>query len=550
MGTLQRWLPALAIALLGLWLVPMQHTCLLACIPGDLGDARFNGVVLEHFYRWLGGHEASLLSPTFFHPMPGSLTFSDNHWGSGWLYAGFRALGADRYQAFDLWYLAGFAANFAVTHLVFRRMQFSPWASAIGAFAFTFALPAISKHGHAQLTYRFLVPVGLLLWQRCLQDGRWRWFAALSLVVTLQLYLSIYLGWFLILLLAAWAVAAMLLDRSWPRAWLADWQQRRRTSCPRERTLSLVLMAAAAVAVALLMYPYLHYAKLYHFGRGLGEVSTLTPRLQSYLLADLSGLWGGISQQLGSTLPARQEHQLFFGVGTLGLALFAAVRVRSRLAALSLLSLLLLFLLTLTIDRYSLYLALAALPGVGAVRAVSRIALVMALPLALLVAMAVDAVPRRRWGMALLITALVGLMSVEAATYNTNYIRRADALERTAALQRQMPATLPPDTVLFNPLREDEPYYVTELDGVILAQERNLPTLNGYSGNYPPGYAPQPTQPACEQAHVRLQAAANFAARHPKVSMNGSATAPVWVLGQGPCATSAAEPARPADPRR
>ena len=71
-----RWLAPVVLLALGFWFVPLAHTCHMACVPGDLGDARFNGVILEHFYRWLVGKEASLLSPSFFFPMPGAVTFS------------------------------------------------------------------------------------------------------------------------------------------------------------------------------------------------------------------------------------------------------------------------------------------------------------------------------------------------------------------------------------------------------------------------------------------------------------------------------------------
>ncbi len=537
MATARRagWLPPLLLLLLGIWLVPIAHTCQLACVPGDLGDARFNGVMLEHFHRWLRGWEASLVSPPFFSPMPGAASFSDNHWGTAWIYSAYRGLGADRYQAFDLWYLTGFVVNFGVSHVVFRRMEFSPMASAIAAFAFTFAMPVIAKHGHAQLTYRFLVPVGLLLWQRCIDDGRWRWLAAVSVVVVLQFYMSIYLGYFLLLLLAAWLAADCLLQRRWPRQWLLHWQARRKPGSVGEFQLSLGLAAVAGAGLVVLMFPYLHYSTLYGFGRGLGEIASMTPRPQSYLIADQSRIWGGLSALVGTDLPSRQEHQLFFGIGLLGLAAFGAVRTRAGLGWHALVSLGLLVLLTFTIGRYSLYLVLGALPGVGAVRVVARIALVMALPLALLVGVAVDAFPRERIGMKLALGVLVLIMGAESVMHRTNSFSIAEAKERIAAVRRQLPAVLPEAAVLFNPNRPDMPYYISELDGVILAQEMGRRSLNGYSGNFPPGYAAQPEKTPCEQARTRLAAAAVFGARHPQMLRPADIPTTAWIVGAGEC---------------
>ncbi|KKD57704.1 hypothetical protein VM57_02130 [Stenotrophomonas maltophilia] len=48
-------------------------------MPGDLIDARFNSVVLEHVYQWLRGDVESLWSPGFFYPVKDVLALSDNH---------------------------------------------------------------------------------------------------------------------------------------------------------------------------------------------------------------------------------------------------------------------------------------------------------------------------------------------------------------------------------------------------------------------------------------------------------------------------------------
>jgi len=45
------------------------------------------------------------------------------------------------------------------------------------------------------------------------------------------------------------------------------------------------------------------------------------------------------------------------------------------------------------------------------------------------------------------------------------------------------------DSIVFVTGRPDDPHIkAVELDGMIFAQDRHLPTLNGYSGNAPPGY--------------------------------------------------------------
>ncbi|MDV3436497.1 hypothetical protein R1H25_13590 [Stenotrophomonas sp. C2852] len=500
----------LLLLIVGFWLVPLALTCQLQCVPGDLGDARFNNVVLEHFYRWLGGHEASLVSPGFFYPMPGALTFSDNHWGTAWIYAIFRALGWDRYQAFDLWFLCGYLLNFVASHYVFRRLRFSPLASALAAFAFTFAMPVVARYGHAQLTYRFLIPIGLLLWQCFRGDGRWRWLAALALAVAAQFYISIYLGYFMLLFLAAWALAQWLLEGWGPRQWFEQWQHYPQGVVRRELILASLTIVAAAVMIAVLMYPYLHYSKLYGFQRAAAEIASLLPRPQSYLLADSSGVWGGLSQQLATRMPMRHEQQIFFGLGILGLmgvGLFMS-RLPSRWVALG--AIVIVVALTLSVGGVSLYMLLVKLPGVGSIRAMARIGLVLALPVALLVAVGVDALRTKGTAGLLVAGAFALAMVAESGSMHTVHFDIQTARLHDTGLRTQLPSQLPVDAVIFNPLRPEVPFYEDELDGVILAQSLGRPTLNGYSGNSPPGYTANVEASPEQQAEQRIGAAKAF----------------------------------------
>ncbi len=101
--------PVWILFLLGLWLVILRplgpH---LALVPGDLGDARFNNYVLEHFFHWVTGLTRDYWDAPFFFPFHQTITFSDNLLGSAPLYALFRWTGLDRESAFQGWYLLGY----------------------------------------------------------------------------------------------------------------------------------------------------------------------------------------------------------------------------------------------------------------------------------------------------------------------------------------------------------------------------------------------------------------------------------------------------------
>ena len=83
----------------------------LKAIPGDLGDARFNSVILEHSYKFLFEAGSNFWSPEFFYPFPGVLAFSDTHLGSVWSYVILRGLGLDREHAFQWWIIVGMCLN-------------------------------------------------------------------------------------------------------------------------------------------------------------------------------------------------------------------------------------------------------------------------------------------------------------------------------------------------------------------------------------------------------------------------------------------------------
>jgi len=180
-------------------------------IPGDMGDARFNSVVLEHGYQWLTGKTAQLWSPSFFYPYERVLGLSDNHFGSVWIYSTLRGFGLPREMAYSGWYVFGFLLNFIACGWVLRQAKFSPLASALGAFVFTFALPVLHQEGHAQLVYRFAIPMACFCWYRALVRRDLMSAAQAIFWCALQFMCAVYLGVFLAYCLAAMLLAFLLI---------------------------------------------------------------------------------------------------------------------------------------------------------------------------------------------------------------------------------------------------------------------------------------------------------------------------------------------------
>jgi hypothetical protein len=498
-------------------------------IPGDLGDARFNSVVLEHVYQWVTGKTSQLWSPTYFYPFERVLGLSDGHFGSNWVYSLLRSFGLSREMAYSGWYFFAFLLNFGVCAWVLRSLNYSVFAAAAGAFTFAFALPVLHQEGHAQLAYRFAVPLACFFWYRAVLQFDSVDFAKAIFWCAVQFMCSIYLGVFLVYCLIAIALALVIAGvvRGPLRLKVAmvvnsqpdlAVRTKNRRAIFQKSWLWYVLATIAVGAVFLLLREYKSIANDYQLMRPLDDLRSLIPTPSSYLLADNSIL----SRWIGSgvaNFPARSEHQMFIGIGVL--CLVAVGAWADTFARVCVLTLLALVGLTLMVADHSLYLWLLQLPGVDAIRAVSRIILVMLFPISGLVAAGADrllrlSASRGLWFQASLLVAIIFILSIESVYYQPHQAAVQTWVDRQRGLASLVSTALPNDTILFVTQRKAEPFYITELDAMIYAQDHQLATLNGYSGSTPPGYVyPDPCLPSA----ARLKA--YFAYRKiPEVEQN------------------------------
>jgi hypothetical protein len=468
-------------------------------MPGEMGDPRFNDYVLEHTYLWLVGRMPSFWNAPIFYPLPMTIAFSDNHIGTAFSYWLLRGAGFDRYDAYRGWFVLAYAVNFASAAYVLRRLGHRRVGTALGAFLFAFALPVTAQVDHAQLNYRFAVPLAVLALVQFRRAPKLAALLSLEFWTVWQFYCSIYLGYFLCLLLGA-AMLAFALPfalqqerraavRLWPRAALAAW----RKASPRQRGGFALGTVTFAALLAGLLYPYLQVSRLYGFSHGWREISEAMPRLGSYFYNDQSRLWAfpPLGIPVSSVIT---EQRLFIGFAApLTILLAVALRAGGRavldpLFATMALALALLFLATLSIHDVSVYRLLTLVPGVNAVRMVSRIIFVMLFPIALLLAGAVDAISTTRWPRPAVIAVLVPLAALLVLECSAIVPERSteaawqDRLRRVAA---SLPEALPDEPILLLAPRPGEEKTPSELDAMLLAQERGWSTLNGYSGNVP-----------------------------------------------------------------
>ena len=474
-----------------------------AWLPGDLGDTRFILLALEHGFRHLRGDlfDRALWSPAWaFFPHPDVLAYSENLIGDQLLYAPLRWIGLEPARAMGAWLVLCSLLNFATTALFGRTLRLSPLAAGAAATLFSFGMPRSQQLNHSQLMPQFWTPLCLLAlvcsWRRW-RESRLRaarlW-AAVSVACALgQVTAGIYLGGFLLLgLLGLGALAAAELRHHPRRTEIAGFL----------RGTAATWLASAAVALAVLSPFVSAYSQAHRElgGRHEGEVMGLLPRFESYLLPHPGSLLYRWLAPLGAKLPLAHEHTMFAGFAPfLALAWLAmALWRRSPLpvpgwtASAALGAWGFLCFATLRFGSFhgsalSLWWLFHALPGLDALRALTRVAVLQLLAAGLALGIGVSALQRahRHW-----LAAFAWLLAFAPLAENWSDCPTNVSRDEIVARARIVAERVPPDCEVFfwRGQNATDPEFVVQLDAMSASLELGKPTANGYSGNVPPAW--------------------------------------------------------------
>lgn len=489
--------------MVGACIVPIQLVHLdFSFMPGDLGDARFNNYVLEHGYRWLSVSEQSFWNAPFFYPAPNVISYSDNHLGTLPIYALFRFIKFDREMAFQLWMMVIFALNYFSCAWVLHKFHINGIGTAIGSFIFAFSMPVVASLGHIQVLPRFMIPLAFYFFFRFLEKKDNKSLVLSSLSVVYQFYCTIYMGMFLILGLAFLMLAYARINRSG----LALGEI---TAGPTSSIVVPVAVASLSLVLLLpLMLPY--YKTSQELGmRHWGSISCLLPRVQSYLLpAEGSLLWNWLvplkDTFTGQTLRHQVEHHLFIGIiPLLAIVYLPFMHRRHReepllhTGMIFFLALTICFLSTLFIGNShgnSLYQIVSYLPGFRSIRAIVRIMLMNLFFIAVIAGVVVSRISDLFQARSKRIAVIVFTFVLMCGVVLDQYVRpgycysKSDAIARSSMVEKLVLKKNPSSKVfIFMPVFKEEPYLI-HLDAMLAAQNLNMATVNGYSGNFPPRY--------------------------------------------------------------
>jgi hypothetical protein len=234
--------------------------------------------------------------------------------------------------------------------------------------------------------------------------------------------------------------------------------------------------------------------------RSFFTVQAMLPRAQSWAyMGPGSWLYGALAERpLFHLLPMEHEQRLGAGVATTLVALVGLWGARRRrvIQVVTLVPVVMALLATEWPGGFSAWHAVYALvPGAAAMRAVSRIGIAIALPLSLGVALAVDRIvgsvtPASRWtrnrlARALVIALVLAVIALEQGQRLPSFDKLA-ARERTARVAREVDPKC--SAFLSTIIGGAEDPWRYHVDAMWASMERGVPTVNGYSGNEPPGW--------------------------------------------------------------
>jgi len=455
-----------------------------ALVEGSRLDTRFNLYLLEHSYLWLlrtPGHQQFWNAPFYF-PARNVIAYSDTLLTVAPPYWLLRAAGLAPSTALQWWLIVMATLNFAAAHALIRRAtRVRPTAAALGAFLFAFANARTSQLAHPQLQPQFYTLVALYALVCVFEDDAQtdraataRWLLVFAAALAAQFWAAFYYGFFLTLSLGIATLGALA---------VRPLRLRLISVVRRNMIAAAASVVTGAALVASLAWRYLEVARSLGM-RPYGAVVAFMPTPASWLyMGPDNWMYGTMWRGAHFTLSMPQEQQLGLGLLTTILVIWGLWSARrTALGTLVIGTATALMLLTTVFPggRAAWPLIFDWMPGAGALRAISRVGLILLVPGAIGIALFFQTAITARWRIVAALAALV--FACEQGQSVQVYDKAADRAESNrveAMIGQSCPA------VLFAPLHGRRMTWNYQVDGMWAALDRRVPTINGYSGNAP-----------------------------------------------------------------
>jgi hypothetical protein len=458
----------------------------------DPGDTLLNLYFLEHAYKHFIDFQilkpAQFWSPDFFWPVEDTLAWSDHLLGPSVIYGAFRSF-CDPFQSYVGWISTTLWFNYAAIRLAAKRIasQTTSFWISIAALVTSFSPTITQQLGHPQLLSLFLIGPILWLCHRLIQESPadftisdWLllgcWILAIGFF---NIYIFVYACYGVLI-----ATAIHLARRIRHKLF--------RLNPGRRLRLHTTLLLTCIGLNATIYIPYLQ--TLNTFGkRDIGEIMNNLPKIGSWL-------FGSDQWLLRPPLTAADanpdwvygaEQELFPGWSLL--ILFAAVlltaiaqrNARPNPLRTWLIALGTLVLLSLSFKGFSVWIIVSKmLPGASSLRASSRVAMVIVLYSAPVIALAARHWQRpgfQRWEPVVALLALmgsfVGIWPKDQPSFSL-HLWRQENNAITAALSAS-------DCDVFWHEWSNQPPWRAQVMAMHAQIRTGIPTMNGYSGHFP-----------------------------------------------------------------
>ncbi|WP_041286217.1 hypothetical protein [Desulfomonile tiedjei] len=465
-----------------------------ALVQTDPGDTRFNNYILEHSYQWIAGNplHKSFWDCPIFYPCRNATAFSDMLLGSAPIYWFWRILSFLPDTSFQLWMITVGILNFLASLLFLRRgLGLSLIASAGGAYLFSFASMRGTQLNYPQLLPQFFTMIALFclcrMFVRLPEQGtyanrrKWFWTVVFAAAVACQALAGIYLGFFLFLgLMIALAVSLVF-------------REPRRSLLLFARLNWLPLVVSALVVTPVLAWTAYHYnlAKTLVGTRAWSEVVLMIPTLKSWI--DM-GPWNYAYQWSRTCLDFADihnepAHRIGIGLVTIAVSLTGMIRLfRVSWGKVVVCSTVIMFATALVYygDLSPWVLVFKYVPAADAIRVVTRASFLILIGICIGVAYAINGIRSST-------LAIVLLLFIFAEQFQTTLAyNKYETRDRIAKIAREIPKDCRSFYCVFNVKSlSGRPYWAySQLDAMWVQLAVDIPTVNGFSGNIPPGWAP------------------------------------------------------------
>jgi hypothetical protein len=469
---------------------------------GDSIDGMIETSILEHWWNVIRGF-TRWRQTFYFYPTRGTLGYNDGYLLYGVVYSIFRAGGLDPFLSSELVNMVMKAVGFIGFAAFARRVLRLPlWAATLGAAVFTTSDNSFYQGSHVQLFTVALAPVEALF-LAMLAAAIWRGerlragVAGVAAAVLLAAWFltSFYMAWFFVLfgaillpVLAVWAGLGQL--------------QRFMQACRRcwaPLLVSVAVLLAGLLPTALIYLPVQAQAGTHSFAE---MANYLLPPLDVLNIGAHNLMWGSLDGPVQRLLPNNSE--LATGFTPILLAVFvlslltAAVRRWIIPAALGTAAVLCWMLAVRVGDWSAWRFVFAYAPAGSVIRVVARLQLFLDWPVVSVAFAGLARLPSLSWRRYPTGAGMAGVLALLLYAEQANGTR-IPALDRRAELDVFGRVEPPPGACrAFFALNAGSPDpgfgpYLRGLvqhnvDAMIVAEWRHLPTINGFATKLPNGW--------------------------------------------------------------